>query len=109
MWKLTVLEERRKFLVNSGILQQKHVQASSRKGGKQKPTNNTTLHLKDNLEVEYPVLSGPLRRIFFFLNLHILVLRLLLIPPAQIPRNLSFQKYLAASGVSCPTHTPCLF
>lgn len=23
MWKLTVLEERRKFLVNSGILQQK--------------------------------------------------------------------------------------
>ena len=23
MWKLTILEERRKFLVNSGILQQK--------------------------------------------------------------------------------------
>ena len=29
----------------------RYVQASSRKGGKQKPTNsNTTLHLKDNLE-----------------------------------------------------------
>ena len=25
MWKLTVLEERRKFLVNSGILQQKQM------------------------------------------------------------------------------------
>ena len=69
----------------------RYVQASSRKGGKQKPTNNnTTLHLKGNLEVEYPVLSGPLHRIFFFLNLHILVLCLLLISPAQITHNLSF-------------------
>ena len=41
------------------------------------------------MEVEYPVLSGPLHRILFFLNLHILVLHLLLMLPAQIIYNLS--------------------